>query len=561
MDRARDRRNDEGLALMLATIFLMVATILLSAISMRVIQHGRQVDVFAQFRECMFGAETAVAFAIMDLEEGGDGAIGIGTWEPPELETPSVIPPLPDFDDDRVAPESLPSMPRVEFMALTQHWADDGLDNNGDGIVDDPAEDRMFTIYGLGREGSVVRTIEVMVRGDDVSIWRNAVFAGSGQTGGLINGNVGIRGSVHLLGDELAEGVEAVTAIDMSGTSLIRNNYLGLPTDLRERIPEPPRRIWNGENVETLDATLRVKRGLVGMSGNSKVGEPDVSGNDLKETLDGTYVTDGWSGNSVIDDGDRGDPTMVQSDNGWDEPYDLGDRVSLPFLADDWREMGTGERLLNPWTGSYFSHEHYFDLISGIRYPGNLTINCAQNFYYNASRPLDPNPANRTAGDDYILFNAATNVLEVNGQIEVNGNLSFVRGKGNDDTIHYTGRAAILAQGDVTIATDLLAQNADGSTVGSFPANNILGIMATGDMILGSASQLRMMGAFYAQGTVRSAKQTITVGTMVGNYFDMGTNVPEIYQVPPLADNLPYGMIGAYPILVYSRISWRELGG
>jgi hypothetical protein len=40
----------------------------------------------------------------------------------------------------------------------------------------------------------------------------------------------------------------------------------------------------------------------------------------------------------------------------------------------------------------------------------------------------------------------------------------------------------------------------------------------------------------------------------------MGTNVPEIYQVPSLADNLPLGMIGAYPILVYSQVSWRELG-
>jgi hypothetical protein len=46
----------------------------------------------------------------------------------------------------------------------------------------------------------------------------------------------------------------------------------------------------------------------------------------------------------------------------------------------------------------------------------------------------------------------------------------------------------------------------------------------------------------------------------VSNYFDMGTNVPAIFQVPSLADNLPQGMVGAYPILAFQHVSWRELG-
>ena len=49
------------------------------------------------------------------------------------------------------------------------------------------------------------------------------------------------------------------------------------------------------------------------------------------------------------------------------------------------------------------------------------------------------------------------------------------------------------------------------------------------------------------------------MGTFVSNYFDMGTNVPRIYQVPTLAANLPYGMIGAYPIFIYKKVSWREV--
>ena len=60
------------------------------------------------------------------------------------------------------------------------------------------------------------------------------------------------------------------------------------------------------------------------------------------------------------------------------------------------------------------------------------------------------------------------------------------------------------------------------------------------------------MGAFYAQGRLTSMKQTVVTGTFVSNYFDMGINVPEIYQVPTMADNLPLGMIGMYPILFFS---------
>jgi len=84
--------------------------------------------------------------------------------------------------------------------------------------------------------------------------------------------------------------------------------------------------------------------------------------------------------------------------------------------------------------------------------------------------------------------------------------------------------------------------------------------MAENDMVVGSLSQLQLMGAFYAQGRITCTKQSIVMGTFVSNYFDMGTNVPDIFQVPSLADNLPHGMIGAYPILCLSQVSWRELG-
>jgi hypothetical protein len=321
-----------------------------------------------------------------------------------------------------------------------------------------------------------------------------------------------------------------------------------------------PTTIFNGETIDTLNAELRVRNGLVGLSGNSEVGEVDIPLNSVKETMDGTFVNEGWTGNAVIDDGDRGDPLSVNSDNGWDEVYDLGNRVPLPVLEDDWRDYYTGAKVPYPSSSRNYQHDEYFsEVLSGTPYPGSITIDTSSDFYYNGTRPLDANPANRQPTDDYIYFDSTADLLRINGQIEIEGDLTFT-GKGNDTSIDYTGRAALLANGNVTIDVSLLTVNPDGTTANSFPVNNIIGIMARNDMVVGSTSQLELMGAFYAQGSITSSKQTTTMGTFVSNYFDMGTNVPQIFQVPALADNLPLGMIGAYPILAFQPVSWREIG-
>ena len=549
------RSPKECIALLTATIFLALAMLILAYMTSRVINQHSQVNRYVQFKDCFLGLDSAYAASMVALENGNDGMLGLGTYDP--YDGGSLA--LPDFDTDDIAPLQVPNMSNVEFMSVVEDWDDDGIDNNGDGSIDDLEEEWVYTLHLFANNAGVQRRAEVVVKATDVNVWRNAIFGGTGQSGGLINGNVSIHGSVHLLGTNILAGGLAVAAIDLSGASLIHNNYTGLEVDLRNRVPALPQRDWNGEIVETLNAKLRVKNGLVGMSGNSEIGEPDVAGNTVKETMDGTYVNDGWTGNSVIDDGGRGDPTAVFSDNGWDETYELGDKLSLPIFSDDWREPVTGTTILNPNTGANYTYEEYFETLSSTPYPGDMTIDCKTDFYYNATRPGDPDPANRQPTDDYILFNAATNRLEINGQIEIDGNLTFT-GKGNDTSIDYTGRAAILANGDVVIETDLLSVNADGTTANSFPAANCLGLMATNNMDVGMTSQLKVMGGFYAQNRVRSQKQTTIMGTFVGDYFDMGTNVPDIYQVPELADNLPYGMIGAYPILTFQQVSWRELG-
>ena len=564
------QNRQRGMALLMAMILAVVAIILISAVSSRVINQRRQVDHFTAYKECFQGVSAAYNQGVADLGRGNAGNIGVSQ----AIVQPGQPFTWPDFDDQNVTPQTLTGMPNVEYYVFSQDWFTDGIDNNGDGITDDVTERWTYTVYAAAQNNDKVRRTESVVTGSNVNVWENAIFAGNGQAGGLINGNVNIHGSVHLLGEAVAAGNMSIEAIDLSGSSLIHNNYIGVPGDLTARVPPIPIETYNGEAVESLRAKLRVKNGLVGMSGNSEIGEPDVVGNSIKELMNGTYVSDGWSGNDVtMDATGRGIPNSVYSENGWDELYDLGNKVPFPLLTDDWRDPVTGLRVNNPATGNDYTHEEFFsevlladplDAADGV-HVGDITIEAdGSDYYWNATTGVESAtlPAVQPAADDdYIIFDAAANTLLMNGQITIDGNL-VMTGKANDMTINYSGRAAFLVNGDVTLDCNLLScHNGDpNNSVLSFPEANIIGIMARDDMLVGGLAQLSLMGAFYAQGTITSKKQTNVMGTFVAGYFDMGSQVPSIFQVPELPNWLPYGMIGDYPIMIMQPVAWREIG-
>ncbi|HOK10430.1 MAG TPA: hypothetical protein PLT82_12350 [Candidatus Hydrogenedens sp.] len=564
-------RGEEGMALIVAFIFVIVAIGLLSSLSVQIINQSIQQNKYSDFRDAFWGAVSAVQESKSSRELGGNGLIGVTSWTPSYNDNNEPI--LPSFDSSSVTPRTLSSDPAVQYYAVLIPWENDNFDNNGDGVVDDITEQDMFSIYAVAQKNGVVRRLEVITDSTDVNVWRNAIFAGDGQVGNVINGNVSIHGSVHILGNNLLPGNPAITALDLSGTALIHNNYQGVPGILQQRVPPLQTTLFDGETVETLNAKLRVKRGLVGLSGTSEIGEPHVRGNGWKETMDGTYVNDGWTGNQTIPDGARGIPKNVYSDNGFNELYDLGNRVNFPRLTDDWREPD-GSKVMNPNTGTWYSVQDYFSQVlladpvipnDGV-FVGNLVLNAKGNkifwdattgTYLNGSLPASLPPNDH----DYIWFDPTTNVLRINGQIRIDGNLTFT-GQGNDRTINYSGRAALLVYGDVNIDSDLVTcNNGDpNNTANSYPVNNVIGIMSSNNMFIGNTAQCDIMGAFYAQNMIKISKQTDIMGTIVASYFDMGSQVPNIYQVPALADNLPYGMIGNYPITTLQQVGWRELG-
>jgi hypothetical protein len=440
------------------------------------------------------------------------------------------------------------------------------------------------TSTGRVREEStqreVARAIRVVLKLDmeDIGVWNNAIFGGVGQSGRSINGNVQIRGNVHLLGDgepftdsdldnrwdagetfidtnlngvynvgevyvdadgdghrdarEPFEDVNgnglrdpALTVTDLSsefgGTSTVGNNYTGMPADLQNRLPALNPKTWNGEMVQTLDAKLRVKHGQVSISGTATVGTADVAAGSpmVKETLDGTFVSDGFTGTSGA--------ASVYSDNGAAQKYNLGDFVKFPTLTDPCIVDGV----------SYASYMDYLQATSTV-VAGPITIQKGTAF-------------SRSGPNGSIDVDTAGNIT-ISGKVYVDGNVTFAK----NGPMYYTGKGSLVSSGSIFINESVNPQAV-------FPINNVMGFIARRRIELatgGGAAQIQLAGAYYAQEQIVSAKQNELAGTFVCSYFSM-TNVPRMYQVPALSDNLPPGMPGSERLWIHSiRLdSWREI--
>ncbi len=384
-------------------------------------------------------------------------------------------------------------------------------------------------VQSTGTFGDTTQKIQVYAKIFNISPWNNAIFAGVGSAAGLVNGNVDINGSVHILGNGLSS---TDYAVDLGGTAeLIGNNYNGLSSSLLAKIPALPTTTFNGETVSTLNAVLRVKRGLVGLSGAASVGDVNVAGNSVKETIDAVYSNDGFGGSAGT--------ANVHSDNGWSNAYDLGNSVIFPSLSD-------------PFPG-YSTYQAYLKANA-------LVINNASQLATLAS--ITPNSnfnfTDSLNGKGSIKMDGNGN-LTISGIVYIDGGDLNMNKAGSNKTINYTGTGSVFVSGNAQINLNLLTSGNN-----SFP-NNILGIM-TPKKISFNAANISVMGLFYAEGQtgqvdegIEVEKQTVIVGTLVSNYFDMTKNVPEIYQVPSTVTHLPPGMIGQTSSWSMKVVSWQKL--
>ena len=107
-----------------------------------------------------------------------------------------------------------------------------------------------------------------------------------------------------------------------------------------------------------------------------------------------------------------------------------------------------------------------------------------------------------------------------------------------------------MVTGQVNINTNLYTSGSS-----SFPTN-IMGIMTPNSVTFNEAN-INVMGVYYGETSVVVQKQTNIMGSIVSNYFDFGTNVPSIFQVPDTANHLPPGMIGNNAVW-YMVVAWMK---
>ncbi len=379
-------------------------------------------------------------------------------------------------------------------------------------------EKRKVWIRSTGTEYGISRTVECYATAENINVWNNAIFAGAGASGALINGNVDIRGSVHILGNTLGS---TDLAMDMSGSAKVGNNYSGMPVQMIDKAPACPMVNYNGETVESLGSVLRVKKGKVGLSGTAVAGEPNQSGNLYKETLDGVFVTDGYGGNQGA--------LNVNSDNGSGSPYDLGDMVQFPSLNDPY--------------GGYSTYTNYLRANA-------LVISNASELAKLAN--VTPNSSFSYSDAKGSISMDGNGNLTISGIVYLDGGSLGLNKNASSNTINYTGVGTIYASAGAAISASLLTTGS-----ASYPSN-IIGVMTPGDISFDTA-QIGVMGLFYASNQISLTKQTYIAGTIVSNFFNMGAQVPSIYQVPAVADNLPPGMIGSGNIwIIKVNRTWRE---
>lgn len=374
--------------------------------------------------------------------------------------------------------------------------------------VGSPFSPNAIVVESTGTVSGATAVVEAQLVFKNYGPWNNAIFAGIGASGRTIKGDVDMRGSVHILGAGLNP---TDYAVEMSGSVLVGNNYNGMPESLRVLIPSIG-------SPESLGTELRVKRGKVGLSGSAKVGQPEVTSAN-KDTVNGVYVTDGYGGTSGA--------SSIYSDNGTGNAYDLGNDITFPSLN-------------NPY-GGYATYADYLTANAYV-YSGNLNIGTG----------TDSFTAVDDRGKGSVIWNKDTATLTVSGLIKVTGDIN-ISNSGTPYT--YKGKGTLYVSDPlkkITIKNNLLPSQADGG----FPQNAI-GFIAAGDLIVGKVAQLQTAGAFYAEGKIISDKQNKILGTFVSNYFDVGSQVPSIYQVPSLAANLPPYMPGSQGYYVVQVRSWR----
>ncbi len=414
------------------------------------------------------------------------------------------------------------------------------------------------------------RQFQARFQVDRFSPAEHALFVDGGVWRWAGRANLTFAGPVFIKGGSTTS--PAIQLGDAGATDNIVNYYKNLDSTLQASIPAPPTKPnpVTGESEATLDATLRVYQGPVGInSTSSSVGEPLVMGNHQKESLNGVYTNQGFTGTPGA--------ASVYSDN------EAGNRFDLP------RELIQFPDLSGPYTGSPLpggtnSAPHDAYLRGGaLSIDGSLTIDSTTTSF---SYPAGLTALTQCTGNCLIYrqgqdtsTSTATNpdgtraaippTLMVNGIVWVKGDV-VLGGSGTSrlPAVRYKGAGTVYARtggtdccsGSIAVTSDLLPPNGFPSTSenpatgGQFPTDHRLGLISFGWTSIGDwsifgdpgAPILRIAASLYSSYGMYAYGPSQIAGSVMARYFSV-YQTTRIYYVPALVGARPPGMPGVVP--------------
>ncbi len=175
-------------------------------------------------------------------------------------------------------------------------------------------------------------------------------------------------------------------------------------------------------------------------------------------------------------------------------------------------------------------------------------------------------------GPPRIAWDSVSQTLIVQGIIRIPGEiiLGGTSGGTKIETINYTtmgvggtlyGKEKGDDWSDDSTAGDhevSITVNSSLLPVGTYPTDDTLGLLAKDRLVMERAAK-RVAAAVFAENQVSITKQYQVVGAVVTRFFDLGAQVPRIYQMPNLAKYLPPGMPGGQVLNFVKILSWREI--
>ncbi|MBI2920565.1 MAG: hypothetical protein HYY18_05725 [Planctomycetes bacterium] len=533
------RERERGSALFIAMLVVLVVASLSVVVVSDSVAKAKDAELEVEAVRALFVAESAIDLAMNSVQTGGNGRMGTGAWGAGNdvgadgngaTVDAGQGDGLPTVGEPNVVLQDFTAVSGGQYYTFAMFWGTNGIDDDGDGVLDalDLEEKYIWTIWAWGRFGNTIRRIKVIAEYHVVSIWDNAIIAGSGASGASLNGNVGVHGGMLIFAEDSA-GVPTVASTDnaflFSGTGGVQDNYNGLTAaNIAKMPPLPP-------GKDGLQTFVRLKHGKAGLSGSGTLGDPALGAPDDpatiandQEMVDGVFITDGYGGNQ----GDKN----VYSENGPYNPWDLPDSIKFPRLTDPYYD---------PVSGITFANYDAYTSSRALVVPA-ATI---QGFSGGAFK-LDNDTNSFTVGPDLfgnkLEWDKASATLKITGVVRLDqsaasGDFSFGK-KGN--TLKYDGRGTIYIGG----TTGNMHVHGNVVPLGQYLTDDVMGFVTKRDMFLADGpgdSQLSMFGIWRAGNKVTSQKQNEIYGSFIAEFFDMGTNVPHIAHHPEVTKNMPPG--------------------